>query len=230
MKKASIIVLVVIILMVTMAVTGGGCGEADEAELPTYSEGDQWEYKFAQDSIEYTLTQEVTGEEVVDSTDCYTMDWSFDPPMEGISTMEYSVDKETLCSFMKMESSYDYQGQPVIWASTYSYDFLEGAYWPLKVGNEFTMEETATTTVTVNEEVMSSETTTTTYIGEVEKKEEIEVPAGEFDCFKMVTTDEDGNLTSVTWYSDEVKSEVKNISYDDDGNVTRSMELNSYSV
>ncbi len=226
MKKVFSIPMIITLLLAVVA--GAACAEAEEGELPTYTVGNQWVYSWVQDTAEYTLTQEVTGEEMVDSIDCYVLDWSYEPPMDGMGSMEYWVDKETLgLLFSKMQSLGEYDGQSYTWTMISSYELLEGSYWPLEVGKEFTMEGAETTTVTVGGEVVSENTTTGTYIGKIEKEEEIEVPAGKFDCFKIAMTDGDENLLYAAWYSDKVKSEVKSTAYDEGG---YTMELKSYSV
>lgn len=227
MKKAIILPIIIALLV---AVPLAGCAEEKEGVLPHYAVGNYWTYRWVQDAAEYTLTQEVTGEEVVEGKNCYAMDWTYEPPMGGMSTMNYWVDKETLSLLSKMQFSGEHEGQPYTWTAIYSYELLEGSYWPLEVGKEFMMEGTETTTITVDDEVVSSGTITRTSIFKVEKKEEIEVPAGRFNCFKVVITDEDENLLYVGWYSDKAKSEVKSIAYDEDGNATYTMELKSYSV
>jgi hypothetical protein len=221
---------IIIALLVVMSVTGLACGAAKEGELPTREVGNQWVYRWVENATEYTFTQKVTGEEMVESKNCYAMDWLFEPPRQGMSTMKYWIDKKTLNSFSKMRSSGEYDGHPYTGAMIFSYEVVEGSYWPLEIGKEFRMEGTETTTVTADGQVVSSDTKTVTYIGEVEKKEEIEVPAGKFSCFKLVMTDGDGNLVSRSWYSDKVKSEVKSIAYSEDGGVTYTMELKSYSA
>jgi len=203
--------------------------EAQDGVLPIFNLGDEWVYRWVEDFAEMTFTQRVTGEEMVDSKDCYAMDWIYEPPMPGMDSVKYWVDKLTQ-SFSKMQGTSEYDSQVYVWTTIYSYEIVEGSYWPLVVGNEFRMEGTETTTVTMNDEVLSEDTMEVTYLGRVETEEEIEVPAGTFDCFKMVMTDEDENLLYLGWYSDQVKSQVKSISYDEGGSVIYTMELESYSV
>jgi len=65
--------------------------------------------------------------------------------------------------------------------------------------------------------VVSTEAKTVTLMTQVEIKEEVEVPAGKFDCFKIVEKGEDGTLCRVYWYSDKAGYDVKVIEYADDG-------------
>ncbi len=205
-----------------------------EGELPARNVGDRWVYKLVSDTAEHTLTEVVTGEEVVDGIDCWTEDWLFEPPSEGTSTMKVWVVKETLFP-LKMQGAGVYEGHPYTFVTTYSYEFLEGAsWWPLEVGKKGKVKETETTTVTSGGQIVSIETKTVTNIFEVETKEEIEVAAGEFSCFKIVEKGEDGTVYRVYWYSDKVANDIKGIEY---ANGQASawvpaslMELKSYSL
>lgn len=208
--------------------------EAREGEVPTRKVGDQWVYKMVSDTTEYTFTQRVTGEGVVEGTDCWVEDYLFEPPMDGISIMKVWTVKETLFP-LKMEGAGVYEGHPYTAVITYSYKFLEGfSWWPLQVGKKGKGQETETTTITSGGEVASTETKTATVILEVEKKEEIEILAGKFDCFKIIEKGEDGTVYRVYWYSDKARNDVKGIEYangEASAWVPASiLELKSYSV
>ena len=208
--------------------------QAREGELPTRNVGDRWEYKLVSDTSEHTLTEVVTGEEVVDGRDCWTEDWLFEPPMGDTGNMKDWIVKETIFP-LKMEGSGVYEGRPYTHVTTYSYEFPEGwSWWPLEVGKRGQVEETKTTTVTSEGKVVSTETKTTNNIYEVETKEEIVVVAGKFSCFKIVEKGDDGTVYRVYWYSDEVANDVKGVEY---ANGQASawvpaslMELKSYSL
>ena len=60
----------------------------------------------------------------------------------------------------------------------------------------------------------------------VDSKEDINVPAGTFSCWKIIMYNGDGNITGTMWYSDQVKSLVKQM--DAAGNTM--MELKSYTL
>ena len=207
---------------------------AGEGQLPIRRVGDRWVYNAVSGTTEYTFTERVTGEGVMDGKDCWTEDYLFEPPTDGTSTMEVWTLKEMLFP-LKMQGSGVYEGHPYTFVTTYSYYFFEGfSWWPLEVGKEGKVQETVTTTVTAESEVVSTETKTVTVIIEVEKKEEIEVPAGKFDCFKIIEKGEDGTVYRVYWYSDEVGNDVKGIEYangEASAWVPASvLELESYSV
>lgn len=208
--------------------------QAKEGELPARNIGDQWVYKLVSDTTESTFTEVVTGEEVVEGRDCWTEDFLFEPPTDGMSTMKAWIVKEMLFP-LKMQGSGVYEGHPYTAVTIYSYEFLEGfSWWPLEVGRKGKVRETQTTTITSGGEVVSTETKTVTVIIEVEKKEEIEVLAGRFDSFKIVEKGEDGTVYRVYWYSDKVGNDVKGIEYAN-GQASAwvpasSMELKSYSL
>ena len=196
---------------VSLTITGPGGSDTEtitdyievkEGELPSRTVGDQWVYTVISDATEYTFTMVVTGEEVVEGIDCWTENYLFEPAMDGMGTMSVWSVKDTVFP-LKMESSGVYDGHPYTAVTTYSYEFLEGfSWWPLEVGKEGTVQETQTTTVTSGGEVVSTETNTVTVVLEIEKKEDIEVLAGTFNCFKILEKGEDGTVHRVYWYSD----------------------------
>ncbi len=197
-----------------------------EGMLPTLSIGDKWVSKFISEGIEYTMTLEVTGEDVTDGKDCYIVEGSFEPPVEGfIDTVTAKYDKATMHP-VRMQMSGEYEGKPFIAASSWSYDLTGDPTYPLEVGKEIEVVETETTTIKMLGET-ETETVTNTYIYKVEKIEEITVPAGTFRCFKIAKYDEAGTKVSTSWTSDKVKQvDVKTINHETE-EVT---ELISYSI
>lgn len=201
-----------------------------EGQLPTLSTGNQWVYDFSMavdGTYNGTLTQTVTGQEMIDDTDCYTLDWTFDSPMMGIPTFKVWMGKDTLME-KKMEMSWTHMNDTYTSVTEYSYEF-DKALWPLEAGKEVAMTSNETTTVYVDTTEVSTTTEITNGTLKVEGKEKVAVAAGEFDCFKVVMRDDEGNVVSKAWYADQVKGWVESVSYEDDI-VTMSMELESYSV
>jgi hypothetical protein len=201
-----------------------------EGQLPTLSTGNQWVYDFSMNEGNYTyngtLTQTVTGQEMIGDTDCYTLNWTFDPAMMWMTTFTVWVGKDTL-----MEKKMDMSGpcMNLTWGSVtnMSYEF-DKAPWPLEVGKEVAMTINETTTVYMNDTVISTTTEITNGTLKVEGKEKITVAAEEFDCFKVVRN-ETGHTIQEAWYADQVKGYVKSRSYEDTV-VVMSEELESYSV
>jgi len=180
----------------------------NEGALPVLSVGDKWETKTVSGGNEFTATTEVIGEEVVDGKSCYIVTVS-DP----YSGKEW-VDKTTLFP-IKYESSGG--------TTTYSYQFVGDMLYPLQLQKECQVIETITTI----KETGESNTETDTYTYKVENIEQITVPAGTFECFKIVMYDKDGKPVMTEWDSDETKMYmVKGV--DPENNVTT--ELVSYSV
>ena len=196
-----------------------------EGLLPLLTIGDFWKYKSIIDGIEYTVTYEVTGEDIVDGRGSYVVEGSIEPPYEGIlSKISEKIDKATMLT-LRGQASGEYEGDPFIVAVSYTYGFLGAFPYPLEVWKEFKVTEVETiTTILAGEK--DAETTTDTYTYKIEKIEDITVPAGTFRCFKVVKYDEDGTAVSTTWVSDKVKNEVKNIDHE----TGESNELMSYSV
>lgn len=227
----------ILFILLAVAVVGGGVAAGiiltrgpATASLPTLSTGNQWVYDISMavdGNYTGTLTQTVTGQEMIDDTDCYTLDWTFDPPMMGIPSFKVWMEKDTLME-KKMEMSWTYMNDTYTLVTEMSYEF-DKALWPLEVGKEVAMTTNETTTEYVDSIEISTETEITTGTMKVEGKEKITVFAGEFDCFKLVMRDDEGNVDAEAWYADQVKDWVKSVSYDDDI-VTMSMELESYSV
>ena len=197
-----------------------------EGVLPTLFIGDKWVSKVISEGVEYTMTLEVTGEDVTDGKNCYVMEGSFEPPVEGIlSSVSAKFDKATMFT-VRLQMSGEYMNVPFVSALTWSYEFPGELPYPLEVGKEFEVVETETTTVKIMGET-ETETVTDTYTYKVERIEEITVPAGVFRCFKIVKYDKDGTAVSTCWDSDKVKQyDVKSIDHETE-EVT---ELISYSI
>jgi hypothetical protein len=229
----------ILLILLAVVVVGGGVAAgliltrgSDTAALPTLSTGNQWVYDFSMeidvnDTYEGTLTQTVTGQDVIDDTDCYTLNWTFDPAMIGVTNFTVWLGKDTLME-KKMEMSGLYVNYTYRSVTNISYEF-DKALWPLEVGKEVAVTYNENTTVYLNDVVIDTYNETISGTMKVEGKEKITVDAGEFDCFKVVMRDDEGNVVSRAWYADQVKGWVKTVSYE--GTITTmSMELKAYSV
>ena len=196
-----------------------------EGALPILNTGDKWVSRFVSEGIEYTMTMEVTGEDVTDGKDCYVCEISLAPPIAlGMDKMASRIDKETL-ETVRMEGSGIYNGMPLEIRSSYSQQFTEPPF-PLVVGKEWEVVEAENTTTTAMGQT-NTETETNINRHKVEKMEQITVPAGTFRCFKIVQYDKNGNPINTSWVSDETKLiSVKEADHET-GEV---FELVSYSV
>jgi endonuclease YncB( thermonuclease family) len=194
--------------------------ERARAELPTLYVGDEWVYRSI-DNITYTLYYRVNGEEMVDNENFYVIETSYDPPWRGNFSRGTTWVKKAAGDTMKAERSGKYRGTPFTTTWTYAYQYLGVDRWPIEVGKEYSM----IMTVTVSTPPYKPTVETVTLRAKVEKMESITVPAGTFTCFKVVNYDENYNILSTVWYSDEVKRNVKTIA-----KTGETTELVSYSI
>ncbi len=200
-----------------------------------WATGDQWVYAAPamplneMGTYEGTVTYTVAGEETVDTTACYKMEWAFDPPQWEMSTdgtatasignwtMWLEKDNPLLSKKMEMEGTVTAEGETHSFRMVMTFsNSVSGTMWPLAVGNELTVTTSATTWLYVDDMLQpgfpawSPPVTSRTVI---EAEEDVTVAAGTFHCFKMVSTvSGDGyNIQSVSWHSTEVKNAVKGV-------------------
>lgn len=239
-----------IIIIIVVLVVGGGAaagvvlltrGPAELGGVAGWTTASQWVYTMEMPMDEMgtfdgTVTWRVTGEETVDGTACYKSEWTFDPSQwemdfDGITatvtinSWKMWLEKDTtLPKKMEMEMTATAMGEThTVKMVATSSNSVSGTMWPLAVGNEFTVTSTTTTKTYMDGTLIGEDTDTATTTTKVEAEENVTVPAGTFNCFKMVSYD-DGNIQSVEWYSTEVKNVVKGMA-----NGTVLMELQSYS-
>jgi hypothetical protein len=181
-----------------------------DGALPVLTVKDKWVTKTVSDGDEYTITTEIIGEEVVNGKDCYIATLS----MDNYNSKEW-IDKTTLFP-IKNETS---DG-----TITYSYQFQGDTLYPLKINKECKAVETITAT---SKETGESNTETNTFTFKVENIEQITVPAGTFNCFKVVEYDTNNNPVAIQWESKETKMYMVK-AVESQSNATT--ELVSYSV
>jgi len=215
MLKRTVIAFFLVALMVA-AVSVVGCSEAEQGQLPTYNLGDEWTYEASIDGSDYTISIELMGQDVVDDYDCWVFKETYDPAYMGMSTAIVKYYKSNLYEATR-EASGSIAGVPFTVTVEHSY-LPMSPYFPLAVGNELPVEETAKTTTTSQGDT-ETETETIMHNYRIEKIEEVKVDAGTFKCFKITDGD------SIEWYSDKVKQSVKWT--DEHGNKA---ELVSYTV
>ena len=225
MKRHIIIAIVAALALALIIPTA--CAKSEKGTLPNLNIGDKWVYKVMSESTEYTMTLEVTGEDVTDGKDCYMMRGLFEPPALGaISGVSLKLDKATMFTLrMEMLLSTDLIGDLFEMSSSYSYEIPGKPYYPLEMGKECEVIETEIK-ISYTMGWPQKQTMTDTYTYTVERIAEITVPAGTFRCFKIVKYDKSGNAVSTYWTSDEVKHEVKVIDHVNE----ETTELVSYSI
>jgi hypothetical protein len=223
-------ILWVVVMVSLVSIVACAEEEAPEGQLPTSHVGDQWVWTYVMGEATSTLTEEVIGEETVESRDCYVIDMSFDPVMSSthdsvvytITNMKYWADKATGLLGVKYEYTITANEQVFTSSETYSYNPWTFMF-PLEVGKEV---ETQKTTVSYSDGSQQGDPIVTTERYTVVSKEDVTVTAGTFSCWKMTMYDSGTDVTQTMWYSDQVKSMVKMV--DAEGNTV--MELQSYSV
>ncbi len=185
----------------------GGSADTGPGHCPILEEGDQWEYRAFDGEKEYqtTLTVIYIGK-------YHKIKMEIDPPLEGIiSETIAEFDKNTLLP-VSMSMVGKEMGVSISLETEATYE-ISGQRWPLEVGKEIEITESTVTTIDVGGEISTeSETQITKQV--VEAIEEVTVEAGTFECFRMATFDESGDKISVSWHSDEVKTQVKEIDYE----------------
>jgi len=220
----------ILVLAVALAACGssGGSGgaERDPGALPELAVGDTWTTRGPVEGEMYTMVQTVTGTDVIDGKECYVLDISMDPPMFGlIDTVTAMMDRSTML-FLEMKSAGEAPDGAFEFRSTHTYELPDEPPFPLAVGKEYTVVETETTTTTISGE-SDVETETNTYTYRVEAMEEVTVPAGTFQCFRVVKYGEEGQRLETSWLAPEVKMfEVKSVDHETD----EVAELLSYSL
>jgi len=225
-------VMLALFLIVTASLVFSACQEdkASEGQLPVLQVGDRWVWSYQMGGETYDLTEEVTGEEVVEGHDCYVIEMSFDPDMtsthDGVvyttTGMRYWNDKATGLLGVKHEYTTATDEQTYTSCMMYLYNPWTSIF-PLEVGKEVEMEKTATNYFE-GEQYGEPDVSTERY--EVIGREDITVTAGTFSCWKITYSDSASGISQTMWWSDEAKTMVKSI--DQNGNTI--MELKSYSV
>ena len=215
------------ILIIGMVVGGTSC-VSKEGQLPVLEIGNQCVYRLGVEveDFEYNATIEVTEEDVVDGTDYYVTEWSFEPAIEGvISDWTIKVDKATNFP-LRLQIAGTTFGVPFTTMVEFSYNFPSGSWWPLEAGKEIKVRETSFETSRVGGKITEEREEIRTITYEVVGTEKITVTTGTFKCFRIVGYDEVGKKVSTSWYSDTVKNDVKHITHEED----KVMELKSYSL
>jgi hypothetical protein len=219
-------------LSLTLALGAVGCGgEATpaietEGALPVLNVGDRWVERAVAEEGEHTVTFEVTGEDQVDGRDCYVLDTFVDPQLPWLAGSVTSHMDKTTGDVIRNWMSGEVQGTPFLTVIAISYETSGDPTWPRQVGNEWEVVETETATISAGGET-TSESATRVLTRRVETVEEVTVPAGTFQCFKIVEYDEDGIATRTSWHSYRTKHWRVKLVFHDSGDV---VELVSYSL
>jgi hypothetical protein len=185
MKKAALSLAILLSFCLVFGVACGSNVQTPSGALPIWHTGDTWTTMGTMPGVEITsVVQTVTGEQVFNGIDCYT----FEQTSTGMPSMTSLVDKTTFQPIeFKISSS----------VTVFSYDYSVKPY-PLSVGKTWTVIINTTSTY-----LDQTTTLTDSSIYEVEKVESITVPAGTFQCFKIVRYNSSTNaVTNTRWVTD----------------------------
>jgi hypothetical protein len=185
--------------------------------LPAWHDGDQWAYRtLAGTTYSYTVSQE----ENLDGTPCYKISGTINPPFEGWGGNTWRLyEKATI----DPRSIHVYDSDRArTWRFTYTYSEDP---WPLSIGKTYTKSSIEVIDYMSGGEGYSSSPSSRTLTITVDNIENVTVPAGTFESFKIIVREGDV-LAETRWYSDIVKNEVKRI----DHQTGEVWELISYSV
>lgn len=200
MKKAALSLAILVSFCLMFAVACGSNAEAPSGALPTLNVGDTWTERMSENGSEYMLYSTVTGEQELNGIDCYVVNTSFTPAWGGEFMTTKWIDKTTLDTIKyKM---YGTESDPgLIGTSDISCQYY-GKGYPLIVGNTWIVTMNATTSVYYlgQDNCCINDIEYSTY--KVQDIERVTVPAGTFECFKIVTYNSTNSIDSITWLTD----------------------------
>jgi len=195
-KKAALSLIILMDLGLMFAVSCGG--QAPSGTLPAWKVGDSWAMRTTAGEVVTTSYQTVTGEQVFNGIDCYTVEQT--STTNGITyTTTLAVDESTLKA-VGAEISSSINGTVSTATMNMSYDYSVEPY-PLSVGKTWaaTVNTTAASSLT---EQNQPTTETDMYNYKVAKVESVTVPAGKFQCFKIMEYSSNNAILTIQWVTD----------------------------
>jgi hypothetical protein len=224
-RKAALSLAILVSFCLMFAVSCGSNTQPPSGALPILKVGDTWTMKSSYYEVEGTTVKTVAGEQVYNGIDCYTITRQLS--IQGTSTIDTAtivVDKTTLYTIgFEFTNSINGTAYPETVNNSYTYSVKP---YPLSVGKTWAVTiNTTDTSLKPGQNQTITETYRYTY--EVEKMESITVPAGKFQCFKIVQYDNNNSVVNTRWVTDvtgvSAAKEINNAS----GIIT---ELISYSL
>ena len=192
-KKAALSLAFLVSLCLMFAVS---CGEqAPSGTLPIWKVGDSWTMRTMAYGVETTSFQTVTGEQVFNGIDCYTVEQT--STTNGVTyTTTLAVDESTLQA-IGAEISSSINGTVSTATVNMSYDYSVEPY-PLSMGKTWaaTINTTAASSLTGQNQTT---TETDVYNYKVQKVESVTVPAGKFRCFKIMEYNSNNAILTTQW-------------------------------
>ena len=225
LKRLVTFIVLVILLSTPTCLTGSNNGE-----LPIYKIDDEWVYIITVGGETIELTTTIAGTETVDGHECYIVEGTLSPPiLVGYDSMRSWIAKsDPTLSILRTELMGIHEGTSIIISTVTSIDYPDGAPWPLEIDNTFTLVKRITSSVTYGEDTQTDPEILETSHWVVEGKEDVTVPAGVFDCYKLSQYTEDNALQSRRWYSNDIKNDVKREQPFDE--IVKFQELESHSL
>lgn len=197
------------------------------AEFPNLKKGDTWDTISSSNVFIERMVVTVSNENAKRNTDYYSMDVLIYPKfMEGPIEAKGEIYKNSLES-KSLHFGFKKDDKSVFTTIEAQQDYLSSSPFPLKVGKSWSVALTEKTETTINGKTVSSEIKNRKYRYSVESIEEVSIPLGHFNCFKILRYDDNDKLVSIKWVPKETKFiEIKgiNLEYDD------SVEMQSYKV
>lgn len=227
-KKSFFSLAILVSFCLMFAVSCGNTNNGSNAQvpsgaLPILKVGDTWTWRDSLNDTEYIRVDTVTGEKVFNGINCYTgtSQYTF-ATGDRTFTAILAIDKTNLRA-IGIEYSSSINGTAHTGAINKSYTYSVQPY-PLSVGKTWIV------TINTTAAPIENQTATEKYIYKVEKIETINVPAGTFQCFKIVAYSyySDSNLALYTeWVTDVTRGAIVKSIITASGQTT---ELISYSL
>jgi len=165
--------------------------------------GDCWISSVLHNGTVYTFTVNITGEEMFDGKPCYVEELTSEPQFLDMIKMKAWKDKSIMKEIKSMWISQNYT-----YVELSTHTFVGEVIWPKRVGKRVNFTRTVKPYVVVGNETTPYDSYTENYTLMIVKMENVTVPAGTFECFKLEVY-ENGELKWIEWYSDQVKVVVK---------------------
>ncbi|MFA5374796.1 MAG: hypothetical protein WC455_03450 [Dehalococcoidia bacterium] len=198
MRLARITAIALLSILMLSAVACGGNIQAPSGDLPTWNVGDTWTSRCFISGYEYTIVETVTGDQIYNGIDCYIVNIQ-------VTGEEGSTGTEPMLTIIRAYDKTSFTaigvetGHVLIANTSCNYSVEP---YPLSVGKTWTITcNTTTTVLPIEEHQTTAETYSNTYM--VEGAESITVPAGTFQCFKIVAYNSSSNaIINTRWVTD----------------------------
>jgi hypothetical protein len=210
--KIKFLLVVSLVLVIMVAGVFAGCSPKPDGSMPHFTIGDKWVSRWDTAGQVYTVTMEIISETTVNGESCWVFQTSFDPAYQNVVSITNKYKKTNLDIVV---SDYKTDKPDGSFTSINFQVVSSKPFYPLEVNKVVT--ETDYEEITYgNKSLATTENTTEITATLVEKIETVKVPAGNFDCFKVLKYNASGNVTQISWRSDKVKLfQVKMIDSDE---------------